>query len=62
MTNDYTPFKERYRRIPPRQFGDVRKHFQHMLDIGVIRKSNSPWAGAVVLVKNEMVVYNFALI
>ena len=47
---DYRPFKERYRRIPPHQYEEVRKHLQEMLDIGVIRKSQSPWASAVVLV------------
>ena len=33
---DYRPFKERYRRIPPHQYEEVRKHLQEMLDIGVI--------------------------
>ena len=48
--NDYTPFKERYRRIPPHQYDEVKKHLKEMLEIGVIRKSNSPWASAVLLV------------
>ena len=30
------PFKERYRRIPPHQYEEVRKHLQEMLDIGAI--------------------------
>ena len=47
---DYTPFKERYRRIPPHQFEEVKKHLQEMLEIGAIHKSNSPWASAVVLI------------
>ena len=34
--NDKTPFKERYRRIPPHQYEEVRKHLQEMLDIGAI--------------------------
>ena len=50
---DYVPFKERYRRIPPHQFEEVRKHLQEMLEIGAIRKSNSPWASAVVLVRKK---------
>ena len=50
---DYTPFKERYRRIPPHLYEEVRKHLQDMLDIGAIRKSNSPWASAVVLVRKK---------
>ena len=33
---DHRPFKERYRRIPPHQYEEVRKHLQEMLDIGAI--------------------------
>ena len=51
--NDYTPFKERYRRIPPHQYDKVRRHLKEMLEIGAIRKSNSPWASAVVLVRKK---------
>ena len=47
---DQTPFKERYRCIPPHMYDDVRAHIQEMLDIGAICKSHSPWASAVVLV------------
>ena len=49
LTNQ-TPFKERYRRIPPHMYDDVRAHIQEMLDIGTIRKSHSLWASVVVLV------------
>ena len=49
LTNQ-TPFKERYRCIPPHMYNDVRAHIQEMLDIGAIHKSHSPWASAVVLV------------
>ena len=51
--NDYTLFKERYRRIPPHQYEEVKKHLKEMLEIGAIRKSNSPWASAVVLVRKK---------
>ena len=51
--NDYTPFKERYRRIPPHQYDEVRRHLKEMLEMGAIRKSNSPWASAVVLVRKK---------
>ena len=50
---DYTPFKERYHRIPPHQFGEVRKHLEEMLEIGAIKCSNSPWASTVVLVQKK---------
>ena len=49
LTN-YVPFKERYRRIPPHQYEEVCKHLDEMLKMGAIRKSNSPWASAVVLI------------
>ena len=52
--NDYTLFMERYRRIPPHQYEEVKKHLKEMLEIGAIRKSNSPWASAVVLVRKKM--------
>ena len=45
-----TPFKERYRRIPPQQFDEVKDHLQEMLDLGAIQHSNSPWASTVILV------------
>ena len=47
---DQTPFKERYRCIPPHMYDDVRAHIQEMLNIGAICKSHSPWLSAVVLV------------
>ena len=52
LTN-YTPIKDRYRRIPPQQYEEVRKHLKEMLDIGAIRHSNSPWASPVVLVRKK---------
>ena len=45
-----TPFKEWYRRIPPHQYEEVRKHLQEMLAIRAIHRSTSPWASPVVLV------------
>ena len=40
--SDKTPFKERYRRITPHQYEEVKKHLQEMLDIGAIHRSTSP--------------------
>ena len=50
LTDD-TPFKERHRRIPPSMIDEVRQHLQEMLDLDVIRKSESPYSSNVVLVK-----------
>ena len=34
--DDMTPFKEWYRRIPPHQYEEVKKHLQEMLEMGAI--------------------------
>ena len=51
--DNYTPFKERYHRIPPHLFDEVRNHLKEMIEVGAIHKSNSPWASAVVLVRKK---------
>ena len=51
--DNYVPFKERYHRIPPHQYEEVKKHLGEMLEIGAIRRSESPWASAVVLVRKK---------
>ena len=50
---EQTPFKERYRCIPPHMYDNMRAHIQEMLDIGAIHKSHSPWVSAVVLVQKK---------
>lgn len=52
LTDDI-PFKERHRRIPPHMVDEVRNHIKEMLDLGVIRKSESPYASPVVLVRKK---------
>ena len=59
--DDQTPFRERYRRIPPHQYDEVKKHLKEMLEIGPIRKSQSPWASAVVLVRKKDGVLRFCI-
>ena len=51
--DNYTPFKEKYHRIPLNVYGDVKNHLKEMIEVGTIRKSNSPWASAVVLVRKK---------
>ena len=51
--DNYTLFKERYRCIPPNLFGEVKNHLKEMIEVGVIRCSNSPWASVVVLVRKK---------
>ena len=48
-----TKFRERYRHIPPHQYEEVKNHLKEMLEIGAIRKSQSLWACAVVLVRKK---------
>ena len=51
--NNYTLFKERYRRILPKLFEEVKSHLKEMIQVRAIRCSNSPWASAVVLVRKK---------
>ena len=51
---DPQPFKERYRRIPPHLYEEVKNHLKEMVEVGAIRRSFSPWASAVVLVRKKM--------
>ena len=50
---DPQPFKEGYRRIPPHLYEEVKAHLQEMMEVGAIRRSFSPWASAVVLVRKK---------
>ena len=50
---DPQPFKDRYRRIPPHLYEKVKAHLQEMVEVGAIRRSFSPWASALVLVRKK---------
>ena len=58
---DTPPFKEHFCRIPPPQLDEVREHLKLMLDVGVIRPSNSPWCNAVVLVRKKDGSFRFCI-
>ena len=51
--DNYTPFKESYRRISPNLFDEVKNHLKEMIEVGAVQKSNSPWASVVVLVRKK---------
>ena len=53
ILTDPIPFKERYRRISPQLYDEVRNHLQEMLRLGAIRRSCSPWASAIVLFRKK---------
>ena len=58
---DDVPFKERNRPIPPSMYEDVRKHLKEMQELGVIRKSQSPYASNVVVVRKKSEALRFCL-
>jgi hypothetical protein len=51
--HDEHPFKQRYRRIPPSMYEEVKNHLQLLLRTGIIRKSHSPYSSNLVLVKKK---------
>ena len=53
VLTDPEPFKEKFRSIPPQLYSEVRNHLNEMLKLGAIRKSCSPWASAIVLVRKK---------
>ncbi|XP_041440977.1 uncharacterized protein LOC121400938 [Xenopus laevis] len=51
--SDDTPFRERSRRIPPRDLEDVRKYLDKMKDQRIIVESRSPYASPIVIVRKK---------
>ena len=50
---DDIPVRQRYRRLPPSQYEQVKAHIQLLLEGGVIRPSTSPYASPIVLVHKK---------
>ena len=50
---DYQPSEERYRYISSHLLEEVKQHLWQMVEIGAIRKSFSPWATTLVLVRKK---------
>ncbi|PIK45086.1 putative transposon Ty3-I Gag-Pol polyprotein [Apostichopus japonicus] len=48
-----TPIRQPYRRIPPNQLEEVKDLLQDMLDKKIIKKSSSPYASPIVLVRKK---------
>lgn len=51
--SDETPFKHLARPIHPHNVDAVTKHLQELLDSGVIRESESPFASPIVIVRKK---------
>lgn len=51
--SDETPFKQRFRRIPPSMMDEVKMHIEQQLAAGIIRRSHSPFTSNVVLVRKK---------
>lgn len=50
---DEAPVRQRYRRIPPSQYEEVKSHIKQLLEQGVVRESCSPYASPVVIVRKK---------
>ena len=58
---DPKPWKEKPRRIPPNLYEEVRQHLKLMLDMGVIRPSNSSYSSNVVLARKPNGALRFCI-
>ena len=47
------PLSQTYRRIPPNQYEEVKKHIKKLLDNGVIVESCSPYSAPIVLARKK---------
>ncbi|XP_075141571.1 uncharacterized protein LOC142217277 [Leptodactylus fuscus] len=52
-TGDTPPIRERYRQIPPTLYQEVKTMLSQMIDSGIVKESQSPWAAPVVLVRKK---------
>ena len=50
---DEAPVRQRYRRLPPSQYAEVKAHIKQLLEQGVIRESCSPYSSPLVIVRKK---------
>ena len=53
ITTTGLPVHARPRRLPPERLQAVKQEFEHMLDLGIIRPSSSPWASPLHMVPKK---------
>lgn len=52
-TGDAAPIKQAYYRMPYKKYEQLKEHVKQLLDLGIIRPSNSPWASPMHLVPKK---------
>ena len=50
---DTAPVRQRYRRLPPSQFAQVKAHVQELVGKGIVQPSCSPYASPIVVVQKK---------
>ncbi|XP_067309059.1 uncharacterized protein [Pseudorasbora parva] len=50
---DNAPVRQRYRRLPPSQYEQVKTHISELLEQGVVRPSCSPYSSPIVVVQKK---------
>ncbi len=50
---DEAPVCQRYRRMPPSQYEEVKAHIKQLLEQNVIRESCSPYSSPIIIVKKK---------
>ena len=53
ITTEGPPVHAHPRRLPPERLRVTRQEFEHMLDLGIIRPSSSPWASPLHMVPKK---------
>ena len=53
ITTTGPPVHARPRRLPPERLQAAKQEFEHMLDLGIIRPSSSPWASPLHMVPKK---------
>lgn len=52
LTDD-VPIRQRYRRLPPSQYDQVKAHIQQLLETGIVKPSSSPYSSPIVIVQKK---------
>ncbi|CAH8533704.1 unnamed protein product, partial [Schistosoma rodhaini] len=53
ITTTGPPICAKARRLPPNKLQSAKREFEHMMQLGIIRQSNSPWASPLHMVPKK---------